>query len=110
MTTCVPDVIDLDFDQQVVAHAGAVLVDFYTPSCAPCRVMAPVLESICVERAERLKVVKVNAAEHGQVALGVRSVPTFVLFAGGQPIASTTGSAPKAQFERWIDTELAGAS
>lgn len=55
---------------------------------------------------------KVNAAEHGQraVELGVRAVPTFVLFSRGQPIASTTGSVPKPQFERWIDTTFAGTS
>lgn len=71
--------------------------------------MAAVLEAICAERGGALEIVKVNAAEHGQraVALGVRAVPTFVLFSRGQPIASTTGSIPKTQFERWIDTELA---
>lgn len=112
MSTCVADVTDHDFQQQVVEHPGAVLVDFYTPSCAPCRVMAPVLEAICAERGAALKIVKVNAADHGQraVALGVRGVPTFVLFSRGQPIASTTGSVPRAQFERWIDTELARAT
>lgn len=112
MSSGINDVTDHAFQQQVVEHPGAVLIDFYTVDCPPCRVMAAVLEAICAERGGALEIVKVNAAEHGQraVALGVRAVPTFVLFSRGQPIASTTGSFPKAQFERWIDGELARAT
>jgi len=101
-------VSDSDYDEQVVAHDGAVLVDCYTPTCPPCRAMAPILDEIARERGDSLKVVKIDVADNSGVAakLGVRVVPTFVLYSGGEQMDTISGARPKEQFTQWIDETL----
>ena len=105
---CVLPLTDEQFQAEVVNHPGAVLVDFYTPHCAPCRMMAPVLEELCSERRSTLRVVKVDAQEYPNLAVDhhVGAVPTFVLYFNGKPIAQTRGYRPKKQFVEWLETEL----
>ena len=105
---CVIPIGEEQFQAEVVNHPGAVLVDFHTPQCPPCRMMAPVLEELCSERRSTLKVVKVDAQEYPNLAVEhqVGAVPTFVLYFDGAPIAQTRGYRPKNQFEEWLDSEL----
>lgn len=86
-----------------------VLVDLWAPWCGPCRMVAPILEQIAVERAGRLKVVKVNVDELPQVSAryGVQGIPTLLLLEGGREIARQVGAAPKAALIRWLDEQLA---
>ncbi|MGY1712278.1 thioredoxin [Geodermatophilus sp. SYSU D00758] len=99
---------DTDFTGVVEESRLPVLVDVWTPWCGPCRMVAPVVEQIARERAGRLKVVKVDADAAPQVSsrLGVRSIPTLVLFANGQEQARVTGALPAPAMRRWLDDAL----
>ena len=93
------------FEREVTGHSGLVLVDFYTDGCAPCRMMAPVLEELSKERSG-LKVVKVDAATNIEVAgqYRVQAVPTFLLFNNGQVRGQFTGARSKKDLASWIDS------
>jgi len=92
------------FKQEVETHAGRVLIDFYTPTCPPCRAFAPTLEQIAAEQAGKLKVVKVDASVEGELAseFGITAVPTFVLLDSGAKKAQLTGLRSKKDFEKWL--------
>ncbi|MCL4290239.1 MAG: thioredoxin [Thermoleophilia bacterium] len=89
------------FDSEVLASEQPVIVDFWAEWCGPCRAVAPVLDRIAEERTE-LKVVKVNIDEEPDLArrYGVMSIPTIILFEGGQPAAAAVGAQPKQMLER----------
>ena len=72
---------------EVIESETPVLVDFWAPWCGPCRVVGPVLEEIAAER-DDLRVVKLNIDENQQTAarFEVLSIPTMILFKGGQPV------------------------
>ena len=99
---------DSNFQEQVTNSDVPVLVDFWAPWCAPCRMVAPVLEQIASEYEGRAKVVKVNVDEQQQVAgsLGVRSIPTIALFHKGKVKDTLIGARPKEEFQRVLDKHI----
>jgi len=100
----ITSVTDSSFQQEVQGHAGRVLIDFYTPTCPPCRAFAPTLEQIAAEQAGTLKVVKVDASVESELAsnFGITAVPTFVLLDSGAKKAQLTGLRSKKDFEKWL--------
>ena len=86
-----------------------VIVDFYADWCAPCRMMAPVLDELARERAGELLVVKVNSDQNpvSPQHYGVRGIPTLIVFRDGQEVARQVGFAPKAQLAALIDGSAA---
>jgi thioredoxin 1 len=94
------DVTDNNFQAEVIESETPVLVDFWAPWCGPCRVVAPVLEQIAEEHAE-LRIVKLNIDENQQTAAAfdVMSIPTMILFQGGQPVKKVIGAYPKKKLE-----------
>ncbi|MGY1792370.1 thioredoxin family protein [Geodermatophilus sp. SYSU D00525] len=102
---------DTDFSAVVEDGPLPVLVDVWAAWCAPCRAVAPVVEEIARERAGRLKVVQVDADAAPRVSgrLGVRGIPTLLLFAGGREQARVTGALPAPALRRWLDDALAAA-
>ena len=94
------DVTDDNFQVEVIESETAVLVDFWAPWCAPCRVVAPVLEEIAAER-DDLRVVKLNIDDNQQTdaAFEVLSIPTMILFRGGAPVKKVIGAYPKKKIE-----------
>ncbi|MEO8485294.1 MAG: thioredoxin [Betaproteobacteria bacterium] len=90
---------DADFRTDVLEADLPVLVDFWAPWCGPCRSVAPVLEELSDELAGRLRIVKMNIDENGEVAgaLGVRSIPTLVVFKDGQAVEGAVGALSKSQ-------------
>src|SRR5918911_230511 len=91
-----------DFDQEVLQSEKPVLVDFWAEWCGPCHAVSPVLEKIAAEREGDLKLVKVNIDQEQELALryGVQSIPTMILFRGGEPTAAAIGAQPKGALER----------
>lgn len=89
------------FVDEVVKSETPVLVDFWAAWCAPCRAVAPILESIAEENEGSLKVVKVNIDENPELAAvyGIRSIPAFKVFNKGNVELEFGGALPKSQFE-----------
>jgi len=104
----VHEVTDANFQAEVIESETPVLVDFWAPWCGPCRVVAPVLEEIAHERAD-LKVVKLNVDENQQTAttFEVLSIPTLILFRGGQVAKKVIGAYPKKRLEAELEPALA---
>lgn len=91
-------VTDATFESEVINSDKPVLVDFWAPWCAPCRMVGPVLEEIATENND-VKIVKVNVDENQQYAgkLGVFNIPTMIIYKGGEPVDKLVGAMPKQQ-------------
>lgn len=90
-------VTDQNFDQEVLQAQTKVLVDMWAPWCGPCRMMAPVVEEIAAEYEGSLKVCKLDVDENPETAsrYGVMSIPTLLVFEGGQVVNKLVGFRPK---------------
>jgi thioredoxin len=108
MAGTLSQITDTNFDAEVIESEGPVLVDFWAPWCGPCRVVAPVLEEIASERPD-LKIVKLDIDENPQTAarFQVLSIPTMILFKGGQPVKTVIGAYPKKKLEAELEPVLA---
>ncbi|GAA3491593.1 thioredoxin [Streptomyces cremeus] len=93
----VDEVTDATFGHEVLEAELPVLVEFTADWCGPCRQLAPVLRAIADEERGRLKVVQIDVDANPQtaVAYGVLSMPTLMLFRGGEPVKSMVGARPK---------------
>jgi thioredoxin 1 len=89
---------DSNFDSVVLSATEPVLVDFWAPWCAPCRMLAPVVAEIADENAGTFKIAKVNVDEAPGVSekFGIRSIPTLLFFKGGEKKDQTIGVTGKA--------------
>lgn len=96
-----------NFDQTVTESEGVVLVDFWAPWCGPCKMMAPVVDEVD-EEVEKLTVGKVNVDENQELAMqyNVLSIPTFVIFKGGQVVDQFSGSMGKDALKERITKHL----
>jgi thioredoxin 1 len=103
------NVSDDTFQAEVLENEQPVLVDFWAPWCGPCRVVAPVLEEIAVEQADKLRVVKLNVDDNQRTAaqFGVMSIPTMILFKNGAPAKTIVGAYPKKRLEAELEPALA---
>ncbi len=104
------EVTDTNFQAEVIESESPVLVDFWAPWCGPCRMVAPVLEEIASERPD-LRIVKLNIDENQQTAANfqVLSIPTLILFKGGQPVKTVVGAYPKKKLEQELEPALTAA-
>jgi thioredoxin 1 len=101
-------VSDADFQSAVLESDTPVLVDFWAEWCVPCHMVSPVVEEIGNEKGDGLKVVKLNIDENPQATrrYGVMSIPSLVLFKGGQEVARVIGAKPKDAILRDIEPHL----
>jgi thioredoxin 1 len=97
-----------NFDQEVLQSPQPVLVDFWAAWCGPCKAVAPTLDALAREYAGKLKVVKLDVDEYGDLAgrYGVQSIPTLLLFKGGQPVERLIGNYPKPMIVAKIQQHL----
>lgn len=95
------EVSDETFEQEVLRAGGKVVVDFWAPWCGPCRAVAPVLEQLAGER-EDVRFVKLDIDENPVTAsrYDVLSIPTVILFDGGQPKETVIGARPRSHYDR----------
>ena len=96
------DVTEATFEEEVIKSEKPVIVDFWAEWCGPCHAVAPVLDKIVEERADEVRLVKVNIDEEQGLAIryGIQSIPTILLFKDGEPAAAAIGAQPKTMLER----------
>jgi thioredoxin 1 len=98
----VRDVTDESFETDVLSAEGPVLVDFWAPWCGPCHAITPVLEQLEDRAGTRIEFTKLNIDENPVAASRYRvlSIPTVILFEGGEPQETVLGARPPSHFER----------
>ncbi len=98
------ELTDENWGRRVLEAGGPVLVDFWAPWCPPCRLLGPEIEAVAHELAGQVTVGKVNIDTSPRIAerYGVRSIPTLVLFEGGQEADRRTGFASHGELGRWV--------
>jgi thioredoxin 2 len=104
------ELTDASFGQHVGKSDLPVVVDFWAPWCAPCRMMAPVFEEAARRLEPRLRFAKLNTEEQQETAAryGIRSIPTLIVFKGGREVARQAGALDRRSLDKWLEA-AAGA-
>ena len=99
---------DKDFIQEVLESDTPVLVDFWADWCAPCKMVAPLIDELAKEYDGKIKFTKVDVDDNPQTAMqyGIRSIPTLLVFKGGAPVDQVVGAVPKATIKKRLDDAL----
>ena len=101
-------VTDASFEKEVLNSSKPVLVDFWAEWCTPCRQIAPALEELSSELGSKIAIAKINIDENPNVPMkyGVKSIPTLMIFKGGQVAATKVGALSKQRLKEWIDSAV----
>ena len=99
---------DAAFEQDVVKSTRPVLLDFWAEWCGPCKMIAPILDTIATDYKDKLRVVKLNIDENPKTPpkFNIRGIPTLLLFRNGTVAAQQVGAVSKAQLESFLETHL----
>lgn len=97
-------VTDQNFQVEVLNSTEPVVVDFWAEWCGPCKMMSPIVDEISASFSGKVKVVKINIDDNPNIPTqyGIRGIPTFIVFKGGQPIETKVGGMSKSQFSDWV--------
>ena len=99
---------DANFETEVLGSEVPVLVDFWAVWCAPCRMIAPIVEELASEKEGKLKVAKVDVDNNPQTAIkyNIRSIPTLLVFKGGNVVDQMVGAVPKSMIESRLEKHM----
>jgi len=99
---------DSSFDQIVLQAEMPVLVDFWAAWCAPCRMVAPIVDELAEEYSGRITFTKVDVDQNPKIATryGIMSIPTLLIFKKGEPVSNIVGYRPKEELKRSLDAAL----
>ena len=102
------EVNDSNFDQAVLQAGTPVLVEFWAAWCAPCRMVAPIVEELAEEYEDKVTVVKLDVDQNPKAAskYGIMSIPSLIIFKDGNPVSNLVGFRPKADLKRSLDEAL----
>ena len=97
-----------DFVNKVLNSDGPELVDFWAEWCGPCKQLAPLVEDIAAEHNEDITVCKMDVDENRELAAkyGIRSIPTLMIFAGGEPVGTEIGALTKQQLDEFVKSKI----
>jgi thioredoxin 1 len=99
---------DQNFKTDVLDSKQPVLVDFWAEWCGPCKAIAPSLEELSDEMANKLKIVKINVDENPSISqsYSIRSIPALMIFKDGEKISEKMGALPKSALESWVNETI----
>ncbi len=105
------EVTDASFDAEVMKSETPVLVDFWAPWCGPCRMVAPIVDELSEEYDGKVKFVKLNTDDNVGVAskFQIRSIPTLLVFKGGEVAGQIVGFRPKSDLKKKLDAVLSNS-
>ena len=97
------------FDQEVIKSDRPVLIDFWAAWCGPCRMIAPIIDELATEYDGKAKVCKLDVDNNQQTAMqfGIRSIPTLLIFKGGEVVDTIVGAVPKEQIVNKLNSHVA---
>lgn len=100
---------DQNFKQEALESKTPVVVDFWAPWCAPCRIVSPTIDELATEYVGKVKVGKMNVDENSQTAgtYGIMSIPSVLFFKNGQPVKTMVGAQSKENYKQEIEQVLA---
>ncbi|HEU5162970.1 MAG TPA: thioredoxin [Thermoanaerobaculia bacterium] len=108
MAEHVKQISDSEWEQTVLQSQTPVFVDFWAPWCGPCRIVGPIIEELAPSYDGKLVVTKMNVDDNPAVAqkLGITSIPTMMIFKGGQVVDRAIGAMPKSELQKFIERNL----
>ena len=103
------EVTDGTFEEEVIKSEVPVLVDFWADWCAPCKIIAPIVEDLASEYDGKVKFAKLDVDSNPKAATtyGVRGIPTLLIFKGGSPVDQVVGAVPKAVLKSRLEEAIA---